>query len=499
MQYKIVVDKNSRLSPSSEKKEYIIETEELRKKGDIADTIVITKDEAYVLRRLKLSEFYVLTELETPKKESLNVKIQLFEGDNYIYLVDLTGNKFYAEYTIKNELTETFATKIELSTKIEQTEEAINLVASKKVDKDEFSTMLEVNSEAVKVAWNQISDFIQMMIINNNASLAILNKNAQLLMSLDKEGINFYKSGEDVPFGEMGVKTVDKQNYINFSVLGEYGQTIQDGMAWGVTIKEDNKFLPILYIKDFSVGEKNSETGSGKLVLNSCDIVLDAMGAGIEANNVKIHGDAMPGIYFTDTNNGNSILSIIPNIQNVQSASIYMLDNISFYANQAGSNSFKIGNDNGCLFSDDGHVLCENLNCNQDIYCHGHLTARKSLDCPEGYVTGIDFINVSTEETKKNIKKFNKNAIEIIENTDIYEFNYKTEKDENKKHVGFVIGEGYNYTKEITAEKDKKEVGADIYSMISIAYKAIQEQQEQITNLKKVVSKLYRKMEGQES
>ena len=252
MQYKIVVDKNSRLSPSSEKKEYIIETEELRKKGDIADTIVITKDEAYVLRRLKLSEFYVLTELETPKKESLNVKIQLFEGDNYIYLVDLTGNKFYAEYTIKNELTETFATKIELSTKIEQTEEAINLVASKKVDKDEFSTMLEVNSEAVKVAWNQISDFIQMMIINNNASLAILNKNAQLLMSLDKEGINFYKSGEDVPFGEMGVKTVDKQNYISFSVLGEYGQTIQDGMAWGVTIKEDNKFLPILYIKDLN-------------------------------------------------------------------------------------------------------------------------------------------------------------------------------------------------------------------------------------------------------
>ena len=200
--------------------------------------------------------------------------------------------------------------------------------------------------------------------MNETASLAILDQSRNVLMSLDKEGQNFYKSGQTTPFGEMGVKTVDGQNYISFSVLGEYGQTIQDGMAWGITIKDDNKFLPILYIKDFAVGNQDSETGSGKLVLNSCDIVLDNMGAGIEANNVKIHGDAMPGIFFTDVDTGKNLMSVMPDVGSVKYATISLLDNISFYRNQAGSNSFKIGNSTGtdyCLFSDNGYIHGDEL------------------------------------------------------------------------------------------------------------------------------------------
>lgn len=102
MKYKIVVDKQSRTNPSADKKEYIIDIEELRFKGNIYDSLVITKDEDYVLRRLKLTEFYVLEELEEPIKEPLdNINIELFEGDNYIYLIDMVGNKFYAEYIVK--------------------------------------------------------------------------------------------------------------------------------------------------------------------------------------------------------------------------------------------------------------------------------------------------------------------------------------------------------------------------------------------------------------
>ena len=114
----------------------------------------------------------------------------------------------------------------------------------------------DIDVDAVKLAWNQISEYIQMMILNGNASLAILDSSNKVIMALDKEGQNFYKNGETEPFGEMGIKTVDNQNYISFSVLGEYGQSLQDGMAWGITLKNDNKFIPILYIKDFQIGDQ---------------------------------------------------------------------------------------------------------------------------------------------------------------------------------------------------------------------------------------------------
>lgn len=270
--------------------------------------------------------------------------------------------------SITSSVSKTYSTKTETANAKNEAINSANASTDKKLEEytvtEELGTVIEQNWEHVKVAWNQISDYIQMMIMNGTASLAILDQSGNVLMSLDKEGQNFYKSGQTTPFGEMGVKTVDGQNYISFSVLGEYGQTIQDGMAWGITIKDDNKFLPILYIKDFAVGNQGSETGSGKLVLNSCDIVLDNMGAGIEANNVKIHGDAMPGIFFTDVDTGKNLMSVMPDVGSVKYATISLLDNISFYRNQAGSNSFKIGNSTGtdyCLFSDNGYIHGDEL------------------------------------------------------------------------------------------------------------------------------------------
>lgn len=217
MKYKIIVDKQSRTNPSADKKEYIIDIEELRSKGDTYDSLVITKTEDYVMRRLKLTEFYVLEELETPIKEAIpSLNIELFEGDNYIYLIDMVGNKFYAEYIVKNDFTDTYTTKSEFKTGIEQTSKKIEIMASTKLDKDEFATYLEVNSEAVKVAWNKIAEFIQMMIINQNASLAILDDNKKVLMSLDKTGQHFYDN--ETIFANMGVQKVGENRFIAFAV-----------------------------------------------------------------------------------------------------------------------------------------------------------------------------------------------------------------------------------------------------------------------------------------
>ena len=69
MQYRIIVDKQSRTNPSSNKKEYLIDIEELRTNGNVSDSLIIKQDETYVIRRLKLSEYHVLEELGAEKKK----------------------------------------------------------------------------------------------------------------------------------------------------------------------------------------------------------------------------------------------------------------------------------------------------------------------------------------------------------------------------------------------------------------------------------------------
>ena len=229
---------------------------------------------------------------------------------------------------------------------------------NKKVDNAEFGTKMIQDYESVRIAWNKISDFIKIMVFNNNASLCLVDNSNNVIASFDKEGEHFYKSGEVTPFGEMGVQTVDDKQYIAFSVEGEYEKDIDNGMAWGIKTKSDGKFYPIFYIKDFSMGAKNSDTWGGSLVLTACDILLNGIGTGITTGGVRIEGDPAGGaLYFYDVNTNNMMMGIFPQ-QGARYETINILDKISFFKNQAGSNSFRIGTEDcNCLLSDEGHIM----------------------------------------------------------------------------------------------------------------------------------------------
>lgn len=90
-------------------------------------------------------------------------------------------------------------------------------------------------------------------------------------------------------------------------------------------------------------------------------------------------------------------------------------------------------------------------------------------------------------EYKKNIEKLESNAIEIIKNIDIYKYNLINENDTDKKHIGFIIGDNYKYSKEVTSIDND---GVDNYSFTSLLCKALQEQQEEIELLKQEIIKL---------
>lgn len=100
-----------------------------------------------------------------------------------------------------------------------------------------------------------------------------------------------------------------------------------------------------------------------------------------------------------------------------------------------------------------------------------------------GNITCVSLTQTSKEEEKKNFKKL-ENALDIVKDVDIYEYNLKFEKDTDKKHIGVVIGNKYKYREEITSEKND---GIDNYSMISVLWQAVKEQQKEIEELKKVI------------
>lgn len=80
-------------------------------------------------------------------------------------------------------------------------------------------------------------------------------------------------------------------------------------------------------------------------------------------------------------------------------------------------------------------------------------------------------IQTSLEKIKKNIKKFD-GALKIVEDSDIYKYNLKIEKNTDKKHIGFVIGDKYNTPDEIISNNKK---GIDLYSTVSILWEAVKE------------------------
>lgn len=90
----------------------------------------------------------------------------------------------------------------------------------------------------------------------------------------------------------------------------------------------------------------------------------------------------------------------------------------------------------------------------------------------------------SRAELKENIQLFRKNALELINNSNIYQYNYKNMND--KKTIGLVIGKGYKTPEEVISDGK----GINSYSMNSISWKAIQELDQKIEKLLNILKKI---------
>lgn len=148
--YNIIVDKQPYSNPSTEKRQYTIKIEELRRKGTVVDILSIESGKAVVTRKIGYyqGETYLL---EEPIIEEIkDIDIFLFEGTNYIYVQNENNMILSAEYVIKNEFTDTYPTKIEMTTSINESANEIILNVNQILTN--YDTREEVNSKISQTA-----------------------------------------------------------------------------------------------------------------------------------------------------------------------------------------------------------------------------------------------------------------------------------------------------------------------------------------------------------
>lgn len=447
MQYKIVVDKQPMTNPSTEKKEYIIDIEELRAKGNIHDSLMFEIDKTYVIRRLKLSEYYVLNVLEEPIIEALeSVNIELFEGDNYIYLIDMTGNKFYAEYLIKNEFNDVFATRKEMNSAIDLTMQQITIAVNQKFT--DYSTTEEMNA-AIDLRANEI--------------------NAEVEKKVD----------EDIITGA-------------YLILKINGDTSEAKLNADKIELSANDILNLLAGNTINLTSKN-------IVISSTNFNVDKNG-NVTCNNANITGGTIQvGTNFDVDSNGNMTCSnanVIGGNLNLTGSTYISPKLKTSGTGLAGFTSENIIYADGTRVNvGDNTVINLSIGKDENNIAQGMLSlsyvgqsSNNTILTPT-QIMSLHIQEYSLESIKKNITKFTKNAIDIINNADIYEYNLKSDKDTDKKLIGFVIGDKYRTPNEVI---EKNGQAIELYSAIGILWKAFQQH---IKQQDKLISDLITRLE----
>lgn len=155
MKYILCVDTQPQLNPSEDIRKYTLEVEELRKKDDIFDTLVINNEgHITVVRRIGILDGKTYKLDEEITEELYNIDIELFNGVNYVYLENVTGLSMTLDYVLNNDTFDSYPTTLQMNSAIEQTASSIEISVNAKLE--EYSTTTEMNA-AITAKANEIN------------------------------------------------------------------------------------------------------------------------------------------------------------------------------------------------------------------------------------------------------------------------------------------------------------------------------------------------------
>lgn len=377
----------------------------------------------------------------------------------------MAGSKICAEYIIKNEFNELYVTEAQMHSAIEQTAEGINMEVSKKVGENEIISKINQSAEKILISGDKID-------INGKA----VNFSTEINETFGPFTIEDYNRVKGIIEKTISATSSDYEKYdinkdgvINILDGADIVYAINHG---GYYIKKGTfKINPYSSTEAIKITDEISKRTLARLSLFEMFF-----------NHILTYGLETPINDIGVSANYTSMIDIAEeNGQGGIRAQIYKDDNNEFTSNLQ------------------MHSTMSNL---LDIIVReGECSARfqvgantETIVSANGITTPV-LSQTSKRESKKNISKL-KNALDIIKNVDIYKYNLKKEKKGTKKHIGFVIGDSYNYSEELTNNTND---GAEIYSLASVCLAGIKEQQEIIEGQAETIKELTERIEKLEA
>lgn len=191
--------------------------------ANVYDEFVVENGQAKIIRRVGVNEdgsFYALTTPTEEDKGELNIPIST--GYNKIWLESFFDKtlKYYAKYGTESDLTEVFATKVEMNSAITQTANSINLEVSKKVDEDEVIAAINLTSEEAKINAGKIT---LEGIVTANENFKVLEDGSIEAVNGKFSG-NIYLEDGNLVIGGDGLLTnlqfVSQKEYNGYGLMG---------------------------------------------------------------------------------------------------------------------------------------------------------------------------------------------------------------------------------------------------------------------------------------
>lgn len=356
---------------------------------------------------------------------------KLFLRDNNISNSESANMKigYYTDYTFYNTVQEQYAT-------IKLNNDNINIELAKKTPKKDIIATINMSTEK-----DDEGSLIQI----NSDKLNIKNKKFNLLSDeIEIESPNF---------------SVSKEGKIT-SKSGEIGGFKLTGTSFSTHVKDSYTYTQTdaARVLEIANGSTATEAEKKKYDVNE-DGVIDRLDYTIILR--KIYGyEATEGDFYIYSNDPRYMIKTSTNGTKTKPTKI-------------GLTMMSTTEYNGCR---------------ANFTNFDDATSQTIID--GGQINCVALTQTSLEQHKKNIEKLS-NAIEEIKKTDIYQYNLKSESDDKKKHLGFVIGKNFNYSHLITAENEEgNEIGVDNYSMTSLCLQAIKEQQIIIEDLETKINVL---------
>lgn len=299
---------------------------------DVCDEFILQDGKASVIRRVGINSNMKKYQLENEVIEDLGeFAITLKEGNPKIYLQCFDSAIYNASYMIKNEYTDIFATKVDLSSSIEQTNKTITAEVNGKIDTldKELNAKIElkVNTTDLISEINASADIIRLtgnrIIIDSELFKLSEDGKVEMLDASVNGVFRQYDSSTGylaIELNENQVKLYDWKS--NLGRMGDISSVyLDDNKSKGIALIGDQDYIAIAFRTSETTSEnimtfyKNSL--STPYVKNTASGTLFPNAGGIEVENGFIKNWNMQGVsgelYVADPGNGSKVTVYVNN------------------------------------------------------------------------------------------------------------------------------------------------------------------------------------------